>query len=64
MPLDKVEKMPYTLYKEYLTECFNIPKLFNGLAKYDTLTEADKQFYLEREFRIHVLPRLKKKDGN
>ncbi len=53
--------MPYRLYKEYLTECFNIPKLFNGLAKYDTQTEADKQESLNREFKKHVLPRLKKK---
>ncbi len=52
--------MPITFYREYLNECFNIPKLFNGLAKYELLTEADKQASLEREFRLFVLPQLKK----
>jgi hypothetical protein len=53
--------MPITLYNEYLLECFNIPKLFNGLAKYELQTAADKQADLVREFNRHVLPKLKKK---
>lgn len=56
--------MPYTLYREYLDECFNIPRLFNGLVKYETLTETDKQKNLEKEFQKFVIPQLKKRDGN
>jgi hypothetical protein len=51
--------MPITLYREYLVECFNLPKLLSGIAKYELQTESDKQDSLEKEFFKHVFPKLK-----